>query len=138
PRWGAAAVAGRAAGGRTARTAPARSSRPLRAIGARGSPRARRSARAMGRRGRPARRAGPPPPPPPPGAGSRPPAHGRVGLLLPEPHIHLTVHRRRRAEVLLRPFVLVGAAVELAEAEVAVGDDWAHAERAGESQRFAV
>jgi len=40
--------------------------------------------------------------------------------------------------VLLRLLALTHAAVELAEAEVAVGDEGAHAELAGERQRVAI
>src|SRR5438552_14378919 len=53
-------------------------------------------------------------------------------------HLHLTVHRRRRAEMLMRLLALARAPGELAEAEVAVGDERAHAELAGERQRLAV
>ena len=59
-------------------------------------------------------------------------------LLQPEPHVHLAVHRRRGGEVLLRLLALARAPVELAEAEVAVGDERAHAARLGESQCLAV
>src|SRR5438046_10176647 len=61
-----------------------------------------------------------------------------LDLLLPEPHVHVAVHRYRCAEVLLGLLALVRARVELAEAEVAVGDEGAHAELAGERQRLAV
>jgi hypothetical protein len=47
-------------------------------------------------------------------------------------HTHLAVHRRRVDEMLLSLLPLVRAAVELAEAEVAVGDEGAHAARLGE------
>ena len=53
-------------------------------------------------------------------------------------HAHLAVHRRRRGEMLLRLLALARAPVELAEAEVAVGDEGAHAARLGERQRLAV
>ena len=53
-------------------------------------------------------------------------------LLQPEAHVHLAIHRRRRGEVLLRLLTLAHASVELAEAEVAVGDDRAHAQLNGE------
>src|SRR5213593_4810052 len=59
-------------------------------------------------------------------------------LLQPVRHPHLSIHRRRGSEVLLRLLALACAPVELAEAEVAVGDERAHAELAGERQRFAV
>ena len=57
--------------------------------------------------------------------------HLRLGLLQPEPHVHLAVHRRRGGEVLLGLLALARAPVELAEAEVAVGDEGAHAEFGG-------
>jgi hypothetical protein len=47
----------------------------------------------------------------------------RLRLLQPEGHAHLAVHRRRGGEVLLRLLALARAPVELAEAEVAVGDE---------------
>src|SRR5512132_4011557 len=59
-------------------------------------------------------------------------------LLQPEAHVHLAVHRRRDGEVLLRLLALARAPVELAEAEVTVGDEGAHAELAGEGQGLAV
>src|SRR6185503_14621164 len=52
----------------------------------------------------------------------------RRRALQPVRHPHLAVHRRRGGEVLLRLFSLAGALVELAEAEVAVGDEGAHTE----------
>src|SRR2546422_10622603 len=55
-------------------------------------------------------------------------SHLRLRLLQPEPHVHLAVHRRRGGEVLLRLLTLAGAPVELAKAEVAVGDERAHAD----------
>src|SRR2546422_8502765 len=64
--------------------------------------------------------------------------HLRLGLLQPEPHVHLAVHRRRGGQMLLRLLALAGAPEELGEAEVAVGDEGAHAELAGERQRLAV
>src|SRR3989442_13943252 len=59
-------------------------------------------------------------------------------MLEPEAHIHLAIHRRPGGEVLARLLVLARAPVELAEPEVAVGDERAHAELAGERQRLAV
>jgi hypothetical protein len=44
-------------------------------------------------------------------------------LLQPEPHVHLAVHRRREGEVLAGLFLIARAPGELAEAEVAVGDE---------------
>src|SRR6202022_5102035 len=46
----------------------------------------------------------------------------RLRLLQPEAHVHLAVHRRRGDEVLLSLLPPARAPVELAEAEVAVGD----------------
>src|SRR5215467_4205273 len=56
-------------------------------------------------------------------------------LLQPKAHVHLAEHRRSGSEVLLRLLVLTRAPVELAEAQVAVGEEWPHAElrRAGET-----
>jgi hypothetical protein len=72
-------------------------------------------------------------------------AHGRrrvsqlsLRLLEVKPHVHLAVHRRSEGEVLARLLVLSGTPVELAEAEVTVGDERAHAELAGADQRLAV
>jgi hypothetical protein len=48
------------------------------------------------------------------------------------------VHRRRGGEVLLRPLALVRPLVEPAEAEVAVGDEGAHAKLLGEGERVSV
>src|SRR5262249_15827909 len=60
--------------------------------------------------------------------------HPRLRLLLPVRHPHLAVHRRRGGEMRLRLLALARAPVELAEAEVAVGDEGAHAARLGKSQ----
>ena len=59
-------------------------------------------------------------------------------LLEPEPHVQLAVHRHRGGEVLVSALALARLAVELAEAEVAVGDEGSHAARLGERQRLAV
>src|SRR5262249_47438673 len=59
-------------------------------------------------------------------------------LLHPVRHPHLSIHRRRGGEMLLRLLALARAPVELAEAEVAVGDEGAHAELDGERYRLAV
>src|SRR2546426_5570263 len=64
--------------------------------------------------------------------------HLRLRLLQPEPHVHVAVHRRRGGEVLLGLLALARAPGELAEAEVAVRDERAHAARLGEGQRLAV
>src|SRR5262249_32883892 len=49
--------------------------------------------------------------------------HLSLRLLQPVRHPHLAVHRRRSGEMLLRLLALARAPVELAEAEVAVGDE---------------
>src|SRR6266851_6076821 len=67
-----------------------------------------------------------------PGAvSSRQRPHLRLRLLHPVRHPHLAVHRRRGGEMLTRVIPLVCSPVELAEAEVAVGDERAHAELLG-------
>src|SRR5262245_26880426 len=53
-------------------------------------------------------------------------------LLQPVRHAHLAVNRRRGGEMLLRLLAIPRALVELAEAEVAVGDERAHAESLGD------
>src|SRR5262245_48390703 len=60
--------------------------------------------------------------------------HLRLRLLQPERHLHLAVHRRRGADMFLRLLAIARAPVELAEAEVAVGDEGAHAEIFGEGK----
>src|SRR5215467_5694948 len=62
----------------------------------------------------------------------------RLRLLQPVRHVHFAIHRCRGGEVLLGLLALAGASVELAEAEVAVGDERAHAELVGERQRLSV
>src|SRR5215831_5916418 len=62
----------------------------------------------------------------------------RLRLLQPVRHPHLTVHRRRGGEVLARLLALARARAQLPEAEVAVGDERAHAARLGEGQRLMV
>jgi hypothetical protein len=62
----------------------------------------------------------------------------RLRLLQPVRHPHLAVHRRRGGEMLLRLLALTRAPVELAEAEVAVGDERAHAELLSECERVTV
>src|SRR5262245_29236324 len=61
-----------------------------------------------------------------------------VGLLQPVRHLHLAVHPYRRSEMLLRQLALARAPIELAEAEVAVGDEGTHAEVAGQIERIAI
>src|SRR5262245_52636120 len=62
----------------------------------------------------------------------------RLRLLQPEGHAHLAVHRSGGCQVLLRLGCVAGAAKELAEAEVAVGGEWAHGELLGKGQRLTV
>src|SRR5215470_16020835 len=69
-----------------------------------------------------------------PRAPSRQLSRLRLRLLQPVRHPHLAVHRRRGGEVLLRLLALARAPVELAEAEVAVGDEGAHGAGLGECQ----
>src|SRR5262245_4110148 len=64
--------------------------------------------------------------------------HRRLRLREIEAHVHLAVHRRSDGEVLVRLLPLSRAPEELAEAEVAVGDERAHAELAGEGQGLTV
>jgi hypothetical protein len=52
-------------------------------------------------------------------------SHLRLCLLQPVRHVHLAIHRRRGGEVRARLLVLARAPVELAEAEMAVGDEGA-------------
>src|SRR5215831_11987636 len=63
--------------------------------------------------------------------------HLRLRLLQPVRHPHLAVHRRRGGEVLLRLLALDRAPVELAKAEVAVGDEGAQRILFSEEQRGA-
>src|SRR5438094_5403391 len=64
-----------------------------------------------------------------------PPRFGSIHLRLlqPEPHVHLAVHRGCGGEVLLRLLALARAPIELAKAEVAVGDERTHGESFGQS-----
>ena len=64
--------------------------------------------------------------------------HLRLRLLQPVLHAHLAIHRRRGREVLLGLLALARAPVQLAEAEVAVGGEGAHAELLGERERVTV
>src|SRR5262249_40050818 len=57
-------------------------------------------------------------------------------LLQPVRHPHLAVYRRGGGEMLLRLFALARAPVELAEAEVAVGDFGSHLVIRGRDERF--
>jgi hypothetical protein len=65
-------------------------------------------------------------------------AHLCLGLIQPEPHIHLAVHRRSGREVFPGILTLALASVELAEAEVAVGDDRPYAQFLGKGQGLPV
>jgi hypothetical protein len=58
----------------------------------------------------------------------------RRRLREPEPHVHLAVHRGRRGQVVPDLCFLARAPVELAEAEVAVGDEGAHAKFASQGE----
>jgi hypothetical protein len=62
----------------------------------------------------------------------------RLRLLQEEGHAHLAVHRQRGLEVFVGLRPVARSAVELAEAEVAMGDEGAHAELAGEGQALVV
>jgi hypothetical protein len=62
----------------------------------------------------------------------------RLCPLQPETHAHLAVHGRRGRQVLPGHSVVAGATVEPAEAEVAVGDEGAHAEGGRPRQRLTV
>src|SRR5260370_3957992 len=64
--------------------------------------------------------------------------HLRLGRLQPELHAHLAVHTRCGRQLPLRILPLARAPVELAEGEVAVGDERSHAARRVEGQRLAV
>src|SRR5262249_59120166 len=52
----------------------------------------------------------------------------RLGLVQPEQHVHVAIHRRGSREVLAGFTALAGASVELAEPQVAVGQDRTHAQ----------
>src|SRR4029434_781406 len=65
-------------------------------------------------------------------------AHFLLGLLQPVRHVDLALHRRRGGEMLLRLLALARAPVELAETEVAVGDEGAHPEVLSEGERVTV
>ena len=59
-------------------------------------------------------------------------------LLQIEAHVHLAVHARGSGQVLASLLRFAGALVQLAEAEMAVGDDGPHAARLGERQGLAI
>ena len=59
-------------------------------------------------------------------------------VLEPESHVHLTVHRRRRGQVLAGLRLVSSATVERAKAKVAVSDERAHAEFGRPRQRLLV
>ena len=62
----------------------------------------------------------------------------RLRLFQPEAHVHLAIHRGGGGQVLLRLCVVASPAVELAETEVAVGDERAHAEVGGPGEGLTV
>ena len=62
----------------------------------------------------------------------------RFPLIEPGAHFQIAVHRRRCGEILASMLCLADAAVELAQAEVALGDERAHAVQLGECQRLSV
>jgi hypothetical protein len=63
---------------------------------------------------------------------------GQLRLLQPEHHVHLAVHRLGGRQVLLRPRIGSGSPIERAEAKVAMGRQWAHAEILCQGPGFAV
>src|SRR5712692_8290558 len=56
----------------------------------------------------------------------------------PEAHVHLAVHRCRRRQMLSGLPMPVGLQEELAQVEVAMGDERTHAEVAGQGQGLAI
>src|SRR5258708_32723435 len=72
-----------------------------------------------------------------PGEGRTPISAARLDLRLLQPkrHVHVVIHRGRGAEMVARLVAFARAPVELAEAEMAVGDERAHAARFGKTQR---
>src|SRR5262245_30601950 len=62
----------------------------------------------------------------------------RLRLLQPEGHAHLAVHAYRGGQLLLGHRLVARPTVELAEAEVAVGGEWTHAELVGPRERLPV
>src|SRR5262245_9234420 len=62
----------------------------------------------------------------------------RLRLRQIEAHVHLAVHRRRDGEVLASLLALACAPGELAEPEMAVGDEGAHAAGLCQGERLAV
>src|SRR6516225_10575200 len=62
----------------------------------------------------------------------------RLGLLQPEARVHLTVHRRRRHEMLLCLHPLPGVLVELTDAEAAVSLERAHTQLLGRHERLTI
>ena len=65
-------------------------------------------------------------------------SHLRLRLLQPEAHVHPAIQGRCDGEVLLSLLVLAGAPIEPAKAEVAVGDERAHAQFVGQGQGRAI
>ena len=80
----------------------------------------------------------------PPQSPTRPPeflgggSRLRLCPLEVDAHVHLTVHRHRAGEVLSGPLVIARALVEVAEAEVAVGNQRVHVAFGGQGQRRAI
>ena len=66
------------------------------------------------------------------------PLESSLRLLLPEVHAHLPIHRRRGRQMLARLSEVAGPASQPSEAEVAVGDEGAHAKLLGEGEGFLV
>jgi hypothetical protein len=62
----------------------------------------------------------------------------RLCLLQPDAHFHLAVHPGRGCQVLLGPDCVPSATVEVAQAEVAVGGERAHSERACNATRLVI
>src|SRR5437879_7037849 len=65
-------------------------------------------------------------------------AHRRFRVLQPGTHVHRAVHRRGGREVFSGFLTLAQPSVELPEAEVAVGDERAHAQFVGEGHSLLV
>src|SRR5215467_12237264 len=66
------------------------------------------------------------------------PLESSLRLLQPEVHTHVLIHPRRGCQVLARLSDVAGPPSKRSQAEVAVGDERAHAELLGECHRFAI
>src|SRR5262249_30174663 len=64
--------------------------------------------------------------------------HRPLRLLQPQAHLHLAVHRGRGREVVAGLVGVADSTAEPAEAEVAVSDEGAHPQLAGERERVTV